>query len=628
MCGIFGIANGQKKIDIDKLQDVSKVLRHRGPDDEGYFLASSDIKSGKSYKGDISPQSLILPHISSANPCDNIALLHRRLSIIDLSDTGHQPMGYADRYWITLNGEIYNYLEIKEELLKKGYSFKSTSDTEVVLVAYSEWGADCVLRFNGMWAFAIWDTKENSFFLSRDRFGVKPLYYYFKDNVFIFCSEIKGIRSYLNDSLSLDVKQVFRFLDRGEFMEGESDSSLFEGIRQLMPGNNLIFEYDNLKVYKYYDLKIIPNRNKFSDNIEILRNLFGESIKYRLRSDVEVGACLSGGIDSSSIVSYATSLYKKTFNTFSATWPGESIDESFYIDQVNQKWKCVAHAFKPDLTNLLETIDKEIWHQEMPLGGSSLLAQWFVMEQAKKANIKVLLDGQGGDEILAGYPWYISTYINDLFVHLNWRELFLHKSELTAKDYGLLYMGKVQLYNLLVRKKYRSFFPVDRGVIKFYQKTRNYTAPSQFYSLAELQKYEIVENTLLSLLHIEDRNSMAHSVESRLPFLDYRMVEFCINIPAEQKIKGTNTKFIFRESMKDFLPSEVYNRKDKIGFATPLEARYFGPGKEFNGFAVDYIIKSEFWKMGLLNKNFLNNRTPPNNIFSLYSLARFINNWF
>jgi asparagine synthetase B (glutamine-hydrolysing) len=189
-------------------------------------------------------------------------------------------------------------------------------------------------------------------------------------------------------------------------------------------------------------------------------------------------------------------------------------------------------------------------------------------------------------------------------------------------------MGKVQLYNLLVRKKYRSFFPVDRGVIKFYQKTRNYTAPSQFYSLAELQKYEIVENTLLSLLHIEDRNSMAHSVESRLPFLDYRMVEFCINIPAEQKIKGTNTKFIFRESMKDFLPSEVYNRKDKIGFATPLEARYFGPGKEFNGFAVDYIIKSEFWEMGLINKDFLNKHTPPNNIFALYSLARFINNWF
>jgi asparagine synthase (glutamine-hydrolysing) len=628
MCGIFGIIDRKDKINITKLQEVSKILRYRGPDDEGYLLASPDGKSCKSYKGDMSPQSLDLPHIFCAYVGDNIALLHRRLSIIDLSDSGHQPMGYADRYWITLNGEIYNYLEIKEELLKKGYGFKSTSDTEVVLAAYSEWGEDCVRRFNGMWAFAIWDNKDNSFFLSRDRFGVKPLYYYYTNFIFIFCSEIKGIRSYLNDSLALDVKQVLRFLDRGEFMEGESEGSLFEGIRQLMPGHNLTLENNNLKAYKYYDLKIVPNRNKLSDNIEMLRSLFGESIKYRLRSDVEVGACLSGGIDSSSIVSYATSLYKKTFNTFSATWPGESMDESFYIDKVNHKWNCVAHTFKPDLINLLETIDKEIWHQEMPLSGSSLLAQWFVMEQSKKANIKVLLDGQGADEILAGYPHYIITYINDLFVHLNWRELFAHRRELAKKDYRILSPVKTQLYNLMYRGKYASFFPIRSGFINLYRNTKKYIAPSQFNSLAELQKYEIEKNTLLPLLHIEDRNSMAHSVESRLPFLDYRMVEFCINIPAEQKIQGVNTKYILKESMKEFLPADVYNRKDKIGFATPLEQRYFGPGKEFNGFAVDYILKSEFWEMGLINKDYLNKHTPPNKIFALYSLARFINNWF
>jgi asparagine synthase (glutamine-hydrolysing) len=627
MCGIFGIKVSNGIINITKLQEVSEILSHRGPDDEGYFLASSERESYQSYKGNVSPKSLALSHISLAESNDDIALLHRRLSIIDLSDAGHQPMSYSDKYWITLNGEIYNYLEIKEELKKRGYSFKSTSDTEVVLAAYIEWGEDCVNQFYGMWAFAIWDSKENSFFLSRDRFGVKPLYYY-KNGNFIFCSEIKGIRHYLNDSLSLDVKQVLRFLDRGEFMEGESDDSLFEGIRQLMPGHNLILGNNNFKIYKYYDLKIIPNRNKLADNIDIFRNLFGESIKYRLRSDVEVGACLSGGVDSSSIVSFATSLYKKTFNTFSATWPGESIDESFYIDKVNQKWNCAAHTFNPDLTNLLEIIDKEIWHQEMPLSGSSLLAQWFVMEQAKKANIKVLLDGQGADEILAGYPWYISAYINDLFVHLNWKELFVHKKELAQKDYGPVNMIKTKLYNLWIRKKYAPFFPIDPQLNNLYLDTKKYIAPAQFNDLAELQKYEIEKNTLLPLLHIEDRNSMAHSVESRLPFLDYRMVEFCINIPAQQKIQGTNTKYILREAMKDFLPSEVYDRKDKIGFATPLEVRYFGPGKEFNGFAVDYIIKSEFWKMGLLNKDFLNKYTPPNNIFALYSLARFINNWF
>ena len=626
MCGIFGIVT-ENKISTEKVETISKIIRHRGPDDEGFLLFTK--QNQQAFLGKDSIKGIDLPMIKHDNEVTYTGgLLHRRLSIIDLSINGHQPMSYCDRFWIVLNGEIYNYLEIKAELSEKGYTFKSTSDTEIVLAAYMEWGKDCTEHFNGMWAFAIWDSHENLFFLSRDRFGVKPLYYYFKDNVFIFCSEIKGIRYYMNDYLSLDVKQLLRFLDRGEYMEGESDSSLFEGIKQLMPGHNLIFKDNNVKIYRYYDLKIVTNRNSFSENVEILKKLFGESIKYRLRSDVEVGACLSGGVDSSSIVSYATFLNKKTFNTFSATWPGESIDESFYIDQVNQKWNCVSHAFKPDLTNLIETIDQEIWHQEMPLSGSSLLAQWFVMEQAKKANIKVLLDGQGADEILAGYPWYISTYINDLLVHLNWRELFLHKSELTAKDYGLLHIGKVQLYNLLVRKKYKSFFPVARGFIKLYDETRNYIAPTQFYSLAELQKYEIEKNTLLPLLHIEDRNSMAHSVESRLPFLDYRMVEFCINIPAEQKIQGVNTKYILKESMKDFLPSEVYNRKDKIGFATPLEAKYFGPGKEFNEFAIDYIIKSEFWGMGLINNNFINKDTPPNNIFKLYSLARFVNNWF
>lgn len=627
MCGIFGILSSGERIDKKKIQEVSNILKHRGPDDEGFLLASTDSRSFQSFKGNMSPQSLQLQHISSAAGTHYLALLHRRLSIIDLSDSGHQPMCYFNRYCIVLNGEIYNYLEIKEELLKKGYTFKSTSDTEVILAAFMEWGEDCVQRFNGMWAFVIWDSKENSLFLSRDRFGVKPLFLYQSNDLFIFCSEIKGIRWYLNDSLSLDTKQLLRFLDRGEYMEGENDASLFAGIKQLMPGCNGVFKGNNLKVNKYYELKVTSNRNKITENIEILKNLFAESIRYRLRSDVEVGACLSGGIDSSSIVSYSTSLNKKTFNTFSATWSGELIDESFYIDKVNKKWNCVAHAFKPDLTNLLEVIDKEIWHQEMPLSGSSLLAQWFVMEQAKKADIKVLLDGQGADEILAGYPWYLGTYVNDLFVHLKWIGLLKHQTDLSKKDYGISKMAKSKLYNLWIGNNYESFFPIRPGLAELYNDTKKYKSPSRFNSLAEFQKYEIEKNTLVPLLHIEDRNSMAHSVESRLPFLDYRLVEFCINIPPEQKIKGTNTKYILREAMKSYLPSEVYNRKDKIGFATPLEANSFGKGKEFHDFAIDYIEKSEFWKMGLLNKNFLKEDISSNHLFVLYSLARFINMW-
>ena len=627
MCGIFGIVNSSDEIDIDKILLVSNILRHRGPDDEGFLLASTVRNSFQSFKGNTSPLSLKLPHISSASEPNNIALLHRRLSIIDLSDSGHQPMCYFNRYWIVLNGEVYNYLEIREELLKKGYIFISTSDTEVILAAFMEWGEDCVHRFNGMWAFGIWDSKENSLFLSRDRFGVKPFYYYHTGDLFIFCSEIKGIRCYLNNSLTLDTKQLLRFLDRGEYMEGENEDSLFTGIKQLMPGCNGVFKGNTLKVNKYYELKLTANRNQFSDNVDSLKNLFAESIRYRLRSDVEVGACLSGGVDSSSIVSYSTSIHKKTFNTFSATWPGEAIDESFYIDKVNKKWNCVAHAFKPDLTNLLEVIDKEIWYQEMPLSGSSLLAQWFVMEQAKKSNIKVLLDGQGADEILAGYPWYLGTYINDLFVHFKWIELLKHQSDLSKKDYGISKMAKSKIYNLWAGKNYKSFFPIQSGLAELYNDMKKYKSPSQFNSLGEFQKYEIEKNTLVPLLHIEDRNSMAHSVESRLPFLDYRLVEFCINIPPEQKIKGINTKYILREAMKSYLPSEVYARKDKIGFATPLEANSFEKGKELHSIAIEYLQHSEFWRMEVLNKNFLKDDISSNHLFVLYSLARFINMW-
>jgi asparagine synthase (glutamine-hydrolysing) len=628
MCGIFGALTEDGKISIKSLQDVSEVIKHRGPDDEGYFLTSWGNNSSQSYKGNLSQTGLKLMHISTADENVNIALLHRRLSIIDLSDLGHQPMNYIDRYWITLNGEIYNYIEIRVELLKRGYRFKSTSDTEVVLAAYAEWGKDCVHKFNGMWAFAIWDSNENSLFISRDRFGVKPLYYYSTGGVFVFCSEIKGIRCYLNGALSLDTRQLLRFLDRGEYMEGESESSLFEGIKQLMPGNNLEYKHNKLYVSKYYNLKIVPNKNKLQVNIEILRNLFSQSIKYRLRSDVEVGSCLSGGIDSSSIVSYTSSFYNTTLNTFSAIWPGEAIDESYYIDKVNQKCRCVSHSFKPDLANLLDTIDREIWHQEMPLSGSSLLAQWFVMENAKTANIKVLLDGQGADEILGGYPWFLNAYVNDLFLHGKWNELFVNYRDLRKKNISLFKAAKTFAYSVWINKMYKSYFPINPEFTALFKDTKHYIDPSRFGSLAQLQKHEIEKNVLLPLLHIEDRNSMAHSVESRLPFMDYKLVEFCINIPANQKIKGLNTKYILKEAMKDYLPSEVYNRKDKIGFATPLERNYFNVEKEHHDLAIDYIRKSEFWKMGLINNIFLNENISANHLFTLYTIARFIDMWF
>jgi asparagine synthase (glutamine-hydrolysing) len=600
MCGIFGIINGKESIDITKLQEVSKALRHRGPDDEGYLLTSTNKKTYHSYKGDISPQSLILPHISTANGNYNIAFLHRRLSIIDLSDTGHQPMSYAERYWIILNGEIYNYLEIKEELLKKGYSFKSSSDTEVVLAAYIEWGKDCVLRFNGMWAFVLWDCKENSFLLSRDRFGVKPLYYYFKNNVFIFCSEIKGIRTYLNNNILINSESVNKFLDIGEFSIGEIDDTMFYDIKQLLPGHNIIFKENSLKIIKYWNLELKETTNTIEENIEIFKELFLNSIKLRLRSDVEVGSCLSGGIDSSSIVSYASSKFNRKMHTFSIIWPGEKCDESFYIDTVNKKYDCTAHAFKPELNDVLEIIDKVIWHQELPLATGSLLAQWFVMRKANKEGIKVLLDGQGADEVLAGYPRFIRSFLNEMILGFSFKTILENKELL--RQYGYSTKSYLSVFKTLIFNKL------------FKQNNNNI-----FKSLNDNLKSEMEISCLPSLLHYEDRNSMAHSIESRVPFLDFHLVEFLFSIPASQKIKNSRTKFILINAMKDYLPPEIYNRRDKIGFETPIE-KYLQGNKSYANYdwTKDKVLK---------NYNAQNNLRQFNEIekkFKYFSLSCFL----
>jgi asparagine synthase (glutamine-hydrolysing) len=620
MCGIFGIISN-KNIKKNKLIYVSKTLSYRGPDDEGYLLVSTTGKTCHSYKGDISPQSLAIPHISSSEGNYNMALLHRRLSIIDLSDLGHQPMNYTNRYWITLNGEIYNYIEIREELKFSGYIFKSNSDTEVVLAAYHKWGTRCVERFNGMWAFAIYDEEKQKLFCSRDRLGIKPFYYSKQGHDFIFCSELKGIRSWLNNQTTINENKIREYLIKGQVIVGASQETQFNEIYQLMPGHNLVYNIPDqtYHINRYWELEINISKNQdFNFHKETFKELFMSSLKLRLRSDVEVGTCLSGGLDSSSIVCFGSLMFQKRFHTFSAVWPGSNCDETSFIQLANKQSGSIEHLVSYNENDFVSFHDRVMWHQELPIAGSSLFAQWMVMEEARKNNVSVLLDGQGADEILSGYPQYINPYINELFYRLKWKEFFKNRNNWNYYGYSYNKLLKILIKNRV--KRAITNLPISTQQKNLYQATFRYSISSKSNFLPAYLKEHIEKTNLPNLLHYEDRNSMAHSIEARVPFLDYRLVEFAINIPSHLKFNGALQKTILRESMKEYLPDPIYYRRDKIGFSTPIEQDIISKKPQLRNLMQNYLEESDIWKSGWIDTSKYNLQ----HLLALYSLARFM----
>ena len=620
MCGIFGFVSQKELVDLTKLEAVSKIIQHRGPDDEGYLLASTETKNHRSFKGDSSPSNLNHPHINSAVSDYNLAFLHRRLSIIDLSVAGHQPMSYENgNFWITLNGEIYNYLELKTELEKLGYLFKSITDTEVVLAAFAQWGYECVNRFNGMWAFAIWDVKKQELFLSRDRLGVKPLYYTFSDGTFIFSSEIKGILKYSNNHFDFNEKKIREYLIKGQIIIGESEETMFNGISQLQPGSNLILKGKNYKIEKYWAIKINISKASREEHLRRFKELFQDSLKLRMRSDVEVGSCLSGGIDSTSIVSYASKEFNVKFNTFSAIWPNTRHDEYKYMKLVNEMYNAHSNYIETDLSDIIGLIDKITWHQEIPIAGSSLVAQWEVMKKARKEGVPVLLDGQGADEILSGYPAYLIPYVNELVSRGKIKTLMQFVKNKEYYGFGLKRIFKQQVKRYLLKPAIKPLLPISKQELKKYCNTLRYNSSLSSNFLPDYLKEQIEKSNLSSLLHFEDRNSMAHSIEARVPFLDYRLVEYCINIPSEQKISNGFTKTILRDTMKEYIPKEIFMRRDKIGFSTPIEEQINNKESEIYKYMIDYLHKSELWNSKWLDKE----KYCDKNLFALYSLQRF-----
>jgi asparagine synthase (glutamine-hydrolysing) len=616
MCGIAGIYNTTlEPIDKLRLEKMTRIIRHRGPDDEGYLLVNTTDKNIQHCKGDetISVLQGKLPHLRNGISA-NLGFGFRRLSIIDLSEKGHQPMSnQSGSLWIVFNGEIYNYVEIRNELQDLGYTFTTKSDTEVILTAYEHWGTDCLNHFNGMWAFALWDDRNKTLFCARDRFGVKPFYYYWNGRQFIFGSEVKQLLVHDIDK-SLDEEVIAKSFAISNFLEN-SGGTYFKNIKVLPHSHYILVKDGRLDLNRYYDLavdKFETSKLKFEEAAESYLELFRDSVKLRMRSDVEVGSALSGGLDSSAIVMLAAGYTGKQFQTFSSYFTQASAyDERKWISLVVDRAKTKASYISANPEKVGEDIGKIIWHHDVPLEGSSPVAQYYVMQLARENNVTVLLDGQGSDEISGGYNHAYYRYYADLLKQFHWgRFLNQYPSYLRhntkgsalakiAKTVAVLAFKESTLYRTEAKHSFQPIAGLENN-----QRQMNEVIDIDCSKLSNFLYNQVMSTSIQTLLHYEDRNSMAHSIESRVPFLDYRLVELVFSLPSEYKIKGELGKLIHREALKKIVPAEIMGRKDKVGFLAPGEN--FWLRNEWKDFATSTFQSTEFKSRGIFDYKKIN----------------------
>lgn len=639
MCGINGIITADTSLKL-KITEANRLIRHRGPDDEGYL--SVDIATGdhKEFSGEDSVDYIKnkYPIFNSANKNKEVILSHRRLSIIDLSPLGHCPMSDPEgKIWITYNGEIYNYPEIREELKQAGFNFRSNSDTEVIINAYLHWGTECLNKFNGMWALALWDKRFKRLILARDRFGVKPLYYSFHKNYFAFSSEIKPLVNYENFNVKINSLKIPFYLIYGNRLN--TDDTYIEGVNSLKPSHYLIYENDSITVKKYYEVNKL-DQSSYSE--EDLKNriveLLEDSIKLRFRSDVPVGTCLSGGFDSSSIVSLASDAGQKNIQTFSAVWNEKNCDESYYIDIVNNRFNCSPNKVIPSESEFSDVFSKLCYYQEIPTEGPGLYPQWYVMKKAGE-KVKVLLDGQGGDEVFGGY-FQMGAYLRGILRDKNIFKIasesknfiqFFNKSGIHSFT-GWLFPKQ---YGYMTRSKLSARFNIiNKELLNKIEKSSLYfdVEPAKKFSsyLGSLSYHFIHTMTIPALLHYEDRSSMAHSIESRVPFLDYRLVELGVNLSSKYLSYKGISRPLYRKAVTPYLPKEIVNRTDKLGFPVPFNDWTRGSLKNMitdelltgNNSLFDYIDRITLEKN--LESHFKNEKDYSWEIWRMLSLNNFI----
>ena len=568
MCGIAGIISENKTmVSVDMLKRMTNKIAHRGPDGDGHWISGNGM----------------------------VGFGHRRLSIIDLSHEADQPMHYMDRYTIVFNGEIYNYIELKETLHKQGYTFKTSSDTEVLMAIYDRDKEDCLRHLDGMFSFVIYDNVTDEIFVARDRFGEKPFYYnYDGKGQFIFGSEMKCLWE-AGISKEVNPEMLYNYLNNGFLVNPQNDSETFYKYCTKLPHGHYIkmsIKRDGLTIKKYYNID--PTKQDLDITQEQaetkFRELFYTSVTRRMRSDVTVGSSLSGGLDSSLVVSVIDEIKKGTSqlqNTFSAVFPGYAKDERKYMDYVIAQTKVSPHFIMPDDKGMISDIDTLSWHQEEPFGSASIYVQFCVMRLAKENNVTVLLDGQGADEFLAGYHHFYTPFFNEL------KKKFAKQYSTELNAYNELHKDNPinTLFKKDLRYQLRTYAPsiIDplKNIITSFNQKKDPFFSSDFYtenrkkSYTDIVEFDSLNNSLhqsllrggmQTLLRYADRNSMAHSREVRLPFLFNELVEFVFSLPPNLKIHNGWTKWIMRSAFKNLMPAEIVWRKDKIGYEPPQKS--------------------------------------------------------
>jgi len=603
MCGIAGVYHfDEKPLDLHKLNQFSDILKHRGPDDKGFLTYDTNNKS------------LVRSRNAENLPQGNLGLMHRRLSIMDLEETGWQPMMSSDEtIAVVYNGEIYNFVEIAEQLKAKGHHFSSTGDTAVLIAAYREWGIECVSHFIGMFAFTLLDLRENRLFCARDCFGMKPFYYTCNENLFAFASEQKALLETGYASKQVNKKLLHDYIAYG--MQEGGFNSFYRNIHQLPPAHYLTVALDKsgpeaVNVKRYWNLQI---KGDSTDSYEIaaqnLRKIFLQSVSIHMRSDVPIAANLSGGIDSSSIVMGMREVQKKglDLHTISYIADYDRVSEEKWIDIVNTQSSATPHKVKPKATDLANELDRLIYLQDEPFGSTSPYAQYKVFEHINHEGLKVVLDGQGADELLAGYGSFMYSRLHSLIANKDYKKAFelFRNAKLPIRQLRIFMRGQHTLKR--IKNGVHALLPLPKHnlsqqvIQQDWASTINddYFAPKSSYdpqrTLLHTLHDKLTITGLPHLLRVADRNSMHFSVESRLPFLTPNIAEFIFTLPEEYIIDQTAmTKSVFRKAMKGITPQQVLDRRDKIGFSTPEK---------------EWLLSLEEWFMDIFNSSFAQNNS-------------------
>ena len=555
MCG-FSFCISKTNISLKEIKLMNKKISHRGPDKEK-FISSKNIKS------------------FNRKFSTNFLAGFRRLKIIDLSSKANQPMLYTDRYFIIFNGEIYNYIEIKEILKKKKYIFKTKSDTEVILAAYDFWGSKCFNYFNGMWSLIIFDLKKNKFVACRDRYGVKPLYYTKLKNSYYFSSEVKQLLS-LNKKNQINKQTLSRYLY--DDLSSNNEQTFIKNIYQVKPGNYVDFNAQNFKLKKINWYKFKKKKFKRKNIKGEISEILEKSVRLRLRSDVKIGISLSGGIDSSTIASIIANIKKKSYKkiyTFSSRSKDEN-DEYNYVKEFNKKYKFKNIPITLKFENFKNDFLKIVKQHDQPISNLSIFSEWEVFKKLKSKRIKVNIDGHGADEQLCGFENYFSLYILECIKKF--------KLNLIYKFFKQLFFSNIKNKFYFMMKVFFNLLPSN--IINILKDLNRHNIKNEWINLKpqKIQRKIFHKNLVLNQNYLQffftslpkqlnwsDINSMSHSIETRSPFMDYNFVERILPLSMEHKINGIKSKYALREAYKLIIPKKIYQRNFKVGFSAPGE---------------------------------------------------------